>query len=241
MPREEGEVKRVLVVGARPGSIGAAVAEQAAMYDYDVVTAGMNEEDHYMDLVDRAHSELVHDLIELDPTHVVCTVGINKPEPVMVDTANWYRWHFDVNVTGPMRLLKAWQQVMGNGVLVSRDSCRHFAAISSNSASVPRSDSAAYCASKAALSQALRVKAREGAGHESAILVYGYEPGLVAGTPMTADTVAQFGPGVALTRMRDPRLSAGISADALASLVVHNLTLGPEVNGVLFRLDADER
>ena len=235
---KEGEVKRVLVVGCRPGSIGEAVYYAALSSCYEAVFAGLHEEPYEIDVVNDSVADMAMQLGALRPDHIVCTVGINMPEPLAEDPADWYRWHFETNVAGPMRLLKAWDIVLG---AISFSEHNHFVAISSNSASVPRSGSAAYCASKAALSMALRVKAREGAAQQASRLVYGYEPGLVRATPMTADTEARFGSGVPLTRMRDPRLSAGISAGALASLVVHNLSLGPEVNGVMFRLDADER
>lgn len=232
--------QRVVVVGARQNSIGAAIAHAARGAAYEVMTAGIGagDEEYDLDVVSDGIADMAMQLGHLQPTHLVCTVGINMPEPVSDDPTDWYRWHFETNVVGPMRLLKAWRIVLGTLSLIQN---HHFVAISSNSATVPRSGSAAYCASKAALSMALRVKAREGAGQQDSCLVYGYEPGLVRATPMTADTAARFGGALGLTRMRDGRLSEGISAAALASLVVHNLSLGPEVNGVLFRLDADER
>jgi NAD(P)-dependent dehydrogenase (short-subunit alcohol dehydrogenase family) len=230
--------KKVLVVGARKGSLGEEVAMYAALAAYDVVTAGIAGEERTLSLGSSVLS-LAAFLEKEQPTHVVCTVGINNPEQDLDPDAlqEWYRWHFGVNVVMPMKLLQAWTMVLANN-----DTERvphHYVAISSNSAHVPRSGSAAYCASKAALSMALRVKARELSGAGSNLFVYGYEPGLLADTPMTADTVAQFGPG-RLTRMRDQRLAGGMAKSSLASLIVHNLGSGPEVNGCMFRLDADE-
>lgn len=226
---------RVLVVGARGGSVGAAISQQAHSLGYSVVTAGITNEDVTMDLVSDNRGALAAKLATIQPEHIVCTVGMNMPEPLdHDDPSDWYRWHFETNVTGPMKLLHAWTSLLGVG-----GGLNHYVAISSNSAHVPRSGSAAYCASKAALSQALRVKAREGAVRPGSPIVYGYEPGLVAGTPMTEHT-AQSWPGQPLTRMRDPRLAQGVSVGALAWLVVQNLTLGPELNGVLLRIDADE-
>lgn len=229
-------MSKVLVVGARGGSIGAAVAEQAHSLGYTVVTAGITNEDMYLDVVQDNAGGLAAKLATIQPDHIVCTVGMNMPQPSDPgeELWHWYRWHFETNVMGPMRLLEAWSRFLPPG-----GGLNHYVAISSNSAHVPRSGSAAYCASKAALSMALRVKAREGAVRPGSPIVYGYEPGLVAGTPMT-DHTAQTWPGQPLTRMRDPRLAQGISAGTLAWLVAQNLSMGPELNGVMLRIDADE-
>ena len=220
-----------MVVGARQGSLGWAVARQAQATGYVPVTAGLHDEDLTLDVCADDLPTLTEKLAAVRADHVVCTVGLNGVEPVG-DPWDWYRWHFEVNVTGPMRLLLAWEAVITNAT-------GHFVAVSSNSAQVPRSGSAAYCASKAALSMALRVKARERAATDRPPLVYGYEPGLLAGTPMTGETVERFGSGQ-LTRMRSPRLAGGMSPLGLAWMIVSNLSLGPEVNGCLFRVDADE-
>lgn len=181
-------------------------------------------------------------LMQVQPQHVVVTAGINQPESDE-DLVKQYQAHFAANVIGPMQLLHAWRSLLSQQSDIGM--VRHYVAISSNSARVPRSNSAPYCASKAALSQALRVKAREVAASAVGratyrLAVYGYEPGLLASTPMTADTVAQFGSGVPLTRMRHPELAHGFSPERLAKMVVHNLGLGLEMNGMLVPLDADE-
>lgn len=227
----------VLVVGAQSSSLGAAIAHQARGAGYHVVTAGLHDEDFPMDAARDEVGALSAALSTLAPHHVVCTIGVNQPEQLGEDLTDWYDWHFRVNVIAPMRLLDAWWRLRLDGRTTVPDG--HYVAISSNSARIPRSGSAAYCASKAALSMALRVKAREGALDARAPIVYGYEPGLIAGTPMTAQTAENW-PGQPLTRMRNPRLSAGLPASAVAWQVVQNLTLGPELGGCLFRLDADE-
>jgi NAD(P)-dependent dehydrogenase (short-subunit alcohol dehydrogenase family) len=225
----------VMVVGAQPGSIGDAVAEQCRALGYATCTAGLGGEEVHVDLVRDNMPSLISMLATVNPDHIVCTVGMNMAEPEdLLDPTDWYDWHFQVNVTAPMRLLHAWTRMLSNG-----HGLNHYVAISSNSSRVPRSRSAAYCASKAALSQALRVKAREGAVRVGSPIIYGYEPGLVAGTPMTEAAARQW-PGVPLTRMRDQRLSTGIPVGSLAWWVCQNLTLGPELNGMLIPLDADE-
>lgn len=231
----------VLVVGARKNSVGAAIVQQAKDLDYLTFTAGISSEQYDMDLFNHPMEDMVQDLVSMHPTHVICTAGVNLPEPL----DNWgdltavYEWQFRMNVIGPMRLLAAWQRALKMYEPAPGEPVhRHYVAISSNSASVPRSGSAPYCASKAALSQALRVKGREGQRLGGPI-VYGYEPGLIAGTQMTEETAKQWS-GAPLTRMVDKRLHGGIRAESLAWMVVANLTLGPELAGCLFRIDADE-
>jgi NAD(P)-dependent dehydrogenase (short-subunit alcohol dehydrogenase family) len=227
-----------LVVGARPGSLGAAIAHQCRGFGYQVVTAGISGEDRQLSLTRMNFITLLGEMRALRPTHVICTVGMNEPEPPGWDPEAWYGKHFATNVTGPMRLLNAWLGSLGADV-PGEQRVRHFVAISSNSARLPRSSSAAYCASKAALSMALRVKAREAAGKGSQVAIYGYEPGLLEGTPMTDATREQF-PGVPLTRMRHPALSNGVSTAGLAAMVAGNLTQGLALNGLLIPFDADE-
>jgi hypothetical protein len=43
-----------------------------------------------------------------------------------------------------------------------------------------------------------------------------------------------------LTRMRGPEVSEGVSAGALARLVVQGLSCGPAMNGLLVPFDAGE-
>jgi NAD(P)-dependent dehydrogenase (short-subunit alcohol dehydrogenase family) len=230
-------VTTVLVVGARTGSLGEAVAHQCRALGYNVVTAGISGEERQLSLTRMNFITILGEMRALRPTHVVCTVGINEPEGEGWDPEPWYERHFATNVTGPMRLLNAW--LGSEAVVPGEQAVRHFAAISSNSARVPRSSSAAYCASKAALSQALRVKAREGAGRGASTAIYGYEPGLISDTPMTRETGKQF-PGMPLTRMRHPALAEGVPRTGLAYMVATNLTQGLALNGLLIPFDADE-
>jgi NAD(P)-dependent dehydrogenase (short-subunit alcohol dehydrogenase family) len=231
---------KVLVVGAKPGSLGRNVVAACRRIGHQTVPAGVAGEGEYLDLVTMSDGVLRMELARIQPDHIVCTAGMNDPEAAYSGrTREYYRDHFAVNCIGPMRLLNAWQAVAPQD-----GQAHHYVAISSNSARVPRTGSAAYCASKAALSQALRVKARETAGMAGedggGIVVYGYEPGLLAGTPMTAQTAADF-PGVPLTRMRPRTLSEGVSALLLAEMVVNNLSTDWALNGCMLPFDADER
>ena len=232
----------VLVVGARPGSLGAAVAEAVRVAGGGALTAGLNDEDYSCDVFLDTMSHL-RSLIERSrPQHVVCTVGLNMPESQFTehDPKDWYRWHFETNVVGPLRLLRAFSEWVSEKAPYTGDFFRHYVAISSNSATLPRSSSAAYCASKAALSQALRVKAREAQGGDAGYLVYAYEPGLLEGTPMTQKTADDF-PGMPLHRMRGLALERGVSAASLAAQIVAGLQVpGAALNGALIRYDGGE-
>lgn len=236
---------KVLVVGARPDSLGAAIAEAVHSRGWEAVTAGIPGpdrlmaggerlyEDHHLDLIGKS-GLLTMLLDKVHPNHIVVTTGINRPQMEYghnedCGVAAWYLEHFNVNVVGPMRLCEAW---------LWRGTAGHFVAISSNSAHIARSWSSAYCSSKAALSMALRVRAREVVG-DGRRVIYGYEPGLLAGTPMTRATEARLR-GVPLTRM--PGLPLGLNTHWLASLIVYNLaTGGMELNGTCLRIDAGEQ
>lgn len=232
--------QRVLVVGARTGSLGEAVATSLQRGRYAAYTAGISGEAVPLDVMANSMDHMRDLLRNLVPRHVICTVGANLPETSDDDPQDWYRWHFEANVVGPMRLLKAWQQVAMEDGYLPDAGLLHYVAISSNSARIPRTQSAAYCASKAALSMALRVKGREGrAGDTFGMLVYGYEPGLLADTGMTQDTRARL-PGVPLTRMQGSLVQGGLPAADLAEQIVRNLGGGPGLNGTLQPLDSGE-
>lgn len=226
---------KLLVVGAKGGSLGAAVRSAAQEQGWEVVTAGIGSEDHTLDLVQDTQGEVERLVRLLRPDHIVCTAGINHPRRAFKSTGDWYAEHFAVNCTGPMRLLDAWLAFGPDGDVP----WQHFVAISSNSAGIPRTNSAAYCASKSALSMSLRVRARDVAGVKVPVSVYGYEPGLLEGTPMTQEVRGRFnGP---LTRMQGIGLEDGLSVHGMASHIIRNIGFGgPELNGVLLRLDAGE-
>ncbi len=209
------------------------------MAGYDAYTAGIGEESLSLDLSPTATSfdYIVNMLLNLQPQHVVCTVGFNMGQPEEADLTDWWRWHYEANVMMPMRLLDTWLLALSFDEYEDTRKTRHYVAISSNSARLPRTRSAAYCASKAALSMALRVRAREERAQKC--LLYGYEPGLLSGTPMTSRAQKDFsGP---LTRMRPSDLVNGADPNQLAEMLVGNLEhRGSALNGVLLPYDADE-
>lgn len=237
----------VLVVGARSTtSLGGAVVRELDMVDCRSVTAGISGEEWEMDLYNSPLSTIRSVLRAVRPHHVVCTAGINMPESVGHDPRDWYRWHFEANAIGPLRLLHEFATWITEDLnVVSGESMRHFVAISSNSAVIPRTQSAAYCASKAALSQGLRVKAREAQGGDHGYIVYGYEPGWLADTPMSDNIEKHLAtmavPANQMHRMRGKALGAGVSTQALAQQIVAGLWVpGAALNGATIRYDGGE-
>lgn len=200
----------------------------------DVVAAGLTPdtseapcvESYHMDIQVTAHIRQVLDKVQ--PSHIICTAGINEPQPfVSHDWSLFADRAWLVNAMGPLRLLHEWLSHRPQG---------QFIVVSSNSASIPRRQSAPYCMSKAALSMGIRCVARELGGTP---LVYGYEFGLLAGTPMTVQSGADFaGP---LHRMVGVR-GEGLSVSTAARHITDNLMHGSEeLNGCLLRMDAGEQ
>lgn len=224
----------LLVVGAQRGSLGEAVVDAAASRGIPTRSAGINREDLYLNALDERDWLTAFSAYDIDT--VVCTAGINAPAQDGSLTENdfdaWMARSFNLNVVGPMNVCRWFFDY-----LRSRDKeGGQFIAISSNSAHIARSNSMAYCASKAALSMAIRVAARENRGHPG--IIYGYELGLLQGTPMTQATEQRFGP--AQTRM--PGAPNGLSARQVAAQIVAGAVVGGmALNGSLIRLDAGEQ
>jgi len=222
---------RLLVIGARDGSLGDRIA-QAAGIPFETFGAGMSDEPMLLDVRDQRMIERV--LEEVLPHHIVVTAGLNlSAETSHVDYPYLMRESFEVNVIGVMDVLGAWLRLARE---VDQYQPKTFVAISSNSAHIARRNSGPYCATKAALSMAIRVAAREIAGKGP--LVYGYEPGLLEGTPMTKSTSARFGP----IQTRIPGAPDGLDPDEMAKTVVQNLIYPSRgLNGSLLRLDGGEQ
>jgi len=225
----------LLVVGAQDGSLGARISVAAGKAGFgEVHTAGLGTEEHACDV--RNTNALKEVLRLTNPDYVVCTVGVNQPAGMTASRLRMFMGDsFETNVTGPMELLRLFLDMPQKPSFIKK-----FVAISSNSARIARTQSIPYCASKAALSMALRVAARETARWETRVLIWGYEPGLLADTPMTHETVAQWG-DVPLHRM--PGVGAeGLNANTLADRVVLDLAHSSVgYHGVLFPFDAGEQ
>lgn len=231
-------MRRAMVVGAAEGSLGEALILKGREFGWEMISAGPNgNEDVYFNaLVEEDDETLLSAFHAWDIDTVFCTIGVNEPAVdgslAQVDFDAWMARSFAVNAIAPMRLLRMFNMHLSSTL---RD---HgvFVAVSSNSAHIARSNSMAYCASKAALSMAIRVAAREGKGHPS--IVYGYELGLLRGTPMTRATEARFGP----SQTRMPGAPAGLNAQQVAAQIVAQAGVGGQaLNGSLLRLDAGEQ
>jgi NAD(P)-dependent dehydrogenase (short-subunit alcohol dehydrogenase family) len=201
------------------------------LYDSPVQTVGVSGEEEVQCVLEDAE-ELGKVFAEFQPTKVVCTIGINEARGEG-DFEYWMMDHLRINCYLPMHVLMTWIEQASEGKVGGPPAGAHFVAISSNSAHIPRSQSMAYNASKAALSMALRSAARDIGKAEWPMSVYGYEPGLIKGTPMSGERGG--------TRMLGPGLGQGLSRRTLAGQIVHNLAFGgAELNGVLMRIDAGE-
>lgn len=223
---------KALVVGAREGSLGEAIAEVlSADHGLDVVTAGISGEDRAMDIL--VKRDVTRVLTRVEPNLLVCTVGINRRADFFADD-NFDKemvWHLTTNAAAPLMLLREF---------VNRPMCaRQFVAVSSNSAHIARGGSAPYCASKAALSMGLRVAARECAG---APVIWGVEPGYIEDTPMSQETKFNFeGP---LHRIPGVKPRVGLSRSEMALHIVAlalNGMSGMALNGATIRLDGGEQ
>lgn len=217
-----------MVFGARKKSLGQSVAKMwSDLYDAPVQTVGISGEEDVQAFIEDAE-ELGKLISDFKPTKIVTTIGINK-ELGEDDFEYWMMEHLRINCYLPMHILMTWLEQEGEGFPPHG---AHFVAISSNSAHIARSKSMAYNASKAALSQAIRSAARDIGKAEIPMSVYGYEPGLIKGTPMSGERGG--------TRMLG--VPEGMSRRTLAGQIVHNLAFGgAEQNGVLYRVDAGEQ
>lgn len=227
---------KLLIVGAREGSLGDHVriaAEESGVYS-DVQTAGVTKEDVRLNLKD--WYEIGEVLEQVNPDHIFCTAGINDPAGIASENlAPKMMESYLVNTVGPLELLRQFAAREANP-----GNRQKFAVISSNSARIARTGSVPYCASKAGLSMGLRVLCRELARAEHGVVAWGYEPGLLAGTPMTEATKVQF-PGFPLHRM--PGVGPdGLDAEALAQRIVVDLANADQLyHSALFTFDVGEQ
>lgn len=238
----------LLVVGARPGSLGHCVADVATDRGWTVTTAGVSgEEDLPLDIADHA---AVHGMFGtgFEWHSIVCTAGVNFVGGIKDDSIRgMLDQSLAVNTVGPLHLLHAWQDwwlfnldatyMQGEGDAAVPEVPLHFVAVSSNSASIARSRSLAYCASKAALSMGIRCAARELAG--TWLNVWGVEPGWLSGTPMSKEVNARIEYGMPRHRIPGDRT---VDPAALAHFIVSGLR-NPysSLNGCMIRMDGGEQ
>ena len=217
-------MESVLVIGAAPQSLGHHIQMALSTRGctdgeprYNVTTAGVSGHESYP--CDITNHWAVRHLMETTWDHVICTAGINLDG----NAPDFLEQQLKANVMGPAILLTEWV----NSDVREIPGRHHFVSVSSNSAHRPRSRSAGYCASKAALSMYMRSVARAWQGSNMIISVL--EPGWIQGTPMSKEVAKRF-------EMEDEGLDPGMVADH----VVDVLGYGPEWNGVTLRLDNGE-
>jgi NAD(P)-dependent dehydrogenase (short-subunit alcohol dehydrogenase family) len=245
------KIDSLLVVGVQTGGLGDAVF-RLAVDDPDVHTiwtadlAGVDAElgtpDFETDI--RSVTEIRALLDTVHPTHVVCTVGMN---PYGMEDGHGQEWMhnfghvMETNCIAPLNLAREWSVAMahGHGGQAS-DPGYHFCAISSNSSVVVRSNSAAYCASKAALSHGMRCLARDNAKAGLANALYVYEPGFLWGTPMSRAIVGSADRGAEADFHRIPS-GFSIDPDDIAQVILGNFKLNwNTMNGACVRLDGGD-
>ena len=235
--------RRLMVVGAMPGNLGMRVVEEAMrsriwgqIRCYDI-GGHINDETFVVKYLDLTNRRQVIEALEKSPTDIVCTVGVNTQEP-LGGIAGSIQSHMHANVFGPMQLLTEAIDMWGprwRDLSAMPETGFNFVAVSSNSAHIARSQSAGYCASKAALSMAIRCVARRVA--DSPIKVWGYEPGFLAGTPMSDHTIEQFDGPL-------HRIPGGfdIHPGDVAERIVSDLIVASRMyNGTMARLDGGEQ
>lgn len=230
----------MLVVGAQPLSLGWHITRAARHEGWSVTTAGISGEEDIprFDITKPLHRHnVLKNGMRFDA--IVCTAGINISGSML---GSPHTWDYDlermltVNAAGPLALLRQWVDAMtSQGVAMYG---RSFVAVSSNSAHVARSQSAGYCASKAALSMGLRCAARELA--ETGLNVWGVEPGWIKGTPMSERVQERLGPDVAPHRIPGDR---SLRPEWLAEFIINNINpvSRSPLNGCMMRIDGGEQ
>jgi len=162
----------VVIIGGNSG-IGQATSRAVACV-VERYTPSLNECDvMYEDRVWHYFSDLVERTGDVE--HLVFSAGVNWLDWIGKTAETRVQDIFDVNVLGFIRVLNALVSVQSAPARV--------VAVSSDAATRPLRTSIAYCASKAALDQAVRVGARE-LGPKG-WRVNAVAPGMVEDTPMS--------------------------------------------------------
>lgn len=236
--------RKLMVVGCRQGSLGddigfdAEHSEQFQSVTYcdhpDAVEQASGKVVQPMDVTSRSH--VVKALEKYRPTDIVCTVGINRPDGEAGTLQRNLETQLIVNTMGPLSLLVEAID-MWNRSMLPPNTGFNFVAVSSNSARIPRSQSAGYCASKAALSMGIQCVARRWAD-TGQIKSWVYEPGWINGTPMSDDVRMTLKPGVKPHRIPGGR---GLQRSRLAHRIVEDIVWAEAfMNGTVHRLDGGE-
>lgn len=236
--------RKLLVIGAQDASLGQAVADFGRVRRWEVVTAGVSGQEMVELDLRRAGQPTWDHLFEERglPHAVVCTAGINEPSYSLTedrppDLGRSLLINVEVHMYALWHWLRAWREhPYATAFPLS------WVSISSNSASIARSKSMAYCASKAALSMALRCAGRDMAG--SPFSIYGYEPGWIDGTPMSEakeEELAEDSTSPGDTKLHRIPGDRTVSTDDMSAIIINNLDLDRSLNGTLLRVDGGEQ
>lgn len=186
------EIKRPLwVIGAIGDNLGMTVAEVASEeMDYkEIITTDTGVDVCNQEMLVRYLAGIRRSSPETGVDIAYCA-GINVLDAIEdVDEVNLYQT-FNVNVMGFIRVIQAVARVYAyDGRTPARPQYRtNVVAVASDAARNPMRRSITYCASKAALVQAVRVAARELAPY---VRVNAVSPGIMDETPMTQTVDAE--------------------------------------------------
>lgn len=183
----ELELKRPLwVIGAKGDNLGLMVAKVASddWYYKEIIVTDTDVDVCNQEKLVRFLGEIRKSSPETGVDIAYCA-GVNILDAIAdVDEVNLYQT-FNVNVMGFIRVMQALERVYypGNEIPIPyRQTRSNVVAVASDAARVPMRRSITYCASKAALVQAVRVAARELAPY---VRVNAVSPGIMDETPMT--------------------------------------------------------
>jgi NAD(P)-dependent dehydrogenase (short-subunit alcohol dehydrogenase family) len=221
------------ILGARKGSLGAALKDVIRSAGDNAITWGItNDEDNKIS--------------DFDPSacNVICTIGINEPYDLAVNSTADLEWTMEHNLMVPLRYFQQWLTTPIRETPVTGSNPRgRFVFISSNSAHIARSGSLSYCASKAALSMAVRVAARDISAHRGGRgvwdrrYVWCYEPCWIEGTPMSQEVLDRLDGNLA---HRIPG-GKGVSRHRLAQLIHDNMRQEMVLHGACIRVDLGDQ
>ena len=168
---ERDMIKNVLVLGAsEPTGIGAAIAQRLDWLGHNYYAPPQD----MVDVTDDSQTELAAAIDGFRPQAVVYSVGTNELDWSHALERDAFERIMAVNVWGFINVLRCLQSTgLPYSVL----------AVTSDAAVRPMRTSMAYCASKAALNQVIRVASRELC--REGWRINGIAPGKVEGTPMT--------------------------------------------------------
>ena len=221
------------ILGAREDSLGEALKIAAWSAGDEATTWGITKYEDYN----------ISDF-DFSACNVICTIGVNEPYDLAVNSTEDLERSMENNFLTPLRFFQKWLNtpIRETGNLHPNPVGR-FVFISSNSAHIARSGSLSYCASKAALSMAVRVAARDiavrdgGRGPWENRYVWAYEPCWIEGTKMSQKVTERLAGNLP---HRVPG-GKGASRYKLAQLIHENMRGETMLHGSCLRVDLGDQ